>query len=725
MSAAPLHRAVAQTYTPPVLNPGNPPVLTPETARAWVHPSDGVDPVGPDAGLAYINEPSLKFQTLNSAIQAVHAYLVLHYDAAENPDQQGVVYALPGVYSATTNGEVLPVGMRDRVHVQGVGARRCILRGSSTTQLGAPNTTVVWPTSPVSSATASREILLNYADATPEFQLGPNEAAPWYSDSGPFQYNDTPEVFDGFTFQGGDVQVFLRNAALSADYFPAARISNCVFDMRHAILPHGAATPLAGPFFGIMMMRVPTYDSGLIPELVGYLDSRLLIAHNTFVFARWNAATGNGGWESESRPESVGIIDVTHCVSNVSIRDGDARHRGVGNPCITGNVFRTRPFSGSATDARPFAMLGIGREDTQVLDNTVPGGGQYLDTNAFDPARVGETNQHFFSRPVVSYQLHPPGTSLWPHWNCQNSSPNQGCGVIANGCAANPLLPTPAVSIWNGVTGVDPGFVGEYVATQIAGLGAYIDWRILPTSPLENRVFLPSAQGPRGYITQPHASDPQWIYAFNVPEELYLFAWDGEHWGNARVMDGAPDIGFDERGLLIQAGNWANDSNSHNEPGFMHPTGVGASQRWFLLPRIAAGVDLYATGRFLRLHEAEVLPPAPSAGDGWVQPPGSQSPPTNLATLPAGYRTKYITYASNPWVAIDLRNLATPWSWEPLGGQISNPSQLLDFLLCGKDDLECGGPSCVHSYFNLQGLIVEGATSTQALLRSNMIGEYR
>lgn len=39
------------------------------------------------------------------------------------------------------------------------------------------------------------------------------------------------------------------------------------------------------------------------------------------------------------------------------------------------------------------------------------------------------------------------------------------------------------------------------------------------------------------------------------------------HGVSARARDGVPDLGFDELGLVIQAGNWANGSNSHNKPG--------------------------------------------------------------------------------------------------------------------------------------------------------------
>ncbi len=248
---------------------------------------------------------------------------------------------------------------------------------------------------------------------------------------------------------------------------------------------------------------------------------------------------------------------------------------------------------------------------------------------------------------------------------------------------------------------------------------------MLPGSPLRNSSFAHPAQGPRGFLTQPHSGDNQWYYATSIPEELHFFYWDGEHWGNPRVLDGVPDIGFDEASLVIQAGNWSNDSNSHNQPGFMHTgLGLGNVTRYFILPENAAGVQVSAASRTLRLHAEEVDPPAPSAGDGWIQPPGSQAPPTNLATLPAGYRTKYIAYASTPWAEFNLDPNVTPLQppWFLLGG-VTGQSAFRPLRVSASDN-ECAGASCEHSYFNLQALVLETGTM-QALLRSNMIGEYR
>lgn len=700
-------------------------------AAVWVHPSDGYDDPDLTHAMAYVNDPSQKFRTLQRAIDVLQLYLVGEYDPVDNPDQQGIVYALPGTYGPSTygpaSGDVLPIVMRDRVHVQGLGARRCTLRGASTTTVPVTNRQFVWPDGLCANAAnpvRSVEVLLTFAESTPDsliYPSVPNVLLPWFS--GYYQQErDTPETLDGFTFQGGDVQVLLTNKLSGANYFPAARISNCLFDLRHGILvqPTGT-TALAGPYFGLMMKRVATWDSNA--PVMGYLDSRVLVAQNTFLFARWDDATSNGGWESESRPETVGLIDFTdpNTQSSLGGTDPDCSFRGVGNPCITGNLFRTRPVSPSAS-IKPFAMLGIGSEDTQVLSASV-----YKNTNAFDPSRVGATNGYFYSAPVVA-GIVSASTSAWVHWNCQGqASPPGACGTsCTSGCSAS-TFPVPQVSIWDGTTGKDPAFVGEFVSTLLTSSQTpptdydYIDWRLMPGSPLENQSVSPGAGGPRGFVTAPHAGDPAWVFPTEFPEECALFRWDGEHWGNPRIADLIPDIGFDERGLVIQAGNWANGSNSHNQPGFMHPTGVGDPTRWFILPQVAGGVTLSATNHYLRLHDTTVTPVGTSPGNAWIQPPGALSSPPNLGSLPVGYRTKYISFASTATADMALGGSAL--TWDPLGnvtGQSSASFVLVSFL-----DDECTGGACAHSYYNVQGIIVEVSGGSAELLRGNLQGEYR
>lgn len=723
MLASLFFASVGTAQTPPP-----PPTPAPMNAAVWVHPSDGFDEADDDLAMSYVNDPSQKFRTLQRAIDVLQLYLVGEYDPVDNPDQQGIVYALPGTYGPTTHGpasgDVLPIVMRDRVHVQGVGARRCIIRGVSTTTIPATNSHFVWPDTPCASTLKYVEVLVTYLEATPDrpvLPTVPNVLLPWFS----YVYQqeeDTPETLDGFTFQGGDVQVLLTTKLSGANYFPAARVSNCQFDLRHGLLvqPTGT-TALSGPYFGVMMKRVATYDSNA--PVMGYLDSRVLIAQNTFVFARWDDASSNGGWESESRPETVGVIDFSdpNSLSSVGGTDPDCSFRGVGNPCITGNLFRTKPAS-SGTGTRPFAMLGIGNEDTQVL--TANG---YVSTNAFDPARVGSTNGHFYSTPVVS-GIVSASTSAWVHWNCQNQA--SAPGVCTSPCSSNcttATYPSPKVHVWDGTTGVDPAFVGEFVSSQLTSSQTpptdydYIDWRLMPGSPLENQSVSPGTGGPRGFVTAPHAGDATWVFPTEFPEECALFRWDGEHWGNPRIADSVPDIGFDERGLVIQAGNWANGSNSHNQPGFMHPTGGGDPTRWFILPQVAGGVTLSATNHYLRLHDTTVTPVGTSPGNAWIQPPGALSSPPNLGSLPVGYRTKYISFASTATADIALGGSVLFWS--PLNNVTGQAPSAM--VIVSLPDDECAGGTCSHTYYNLQGVVVENSSGSTELLRGNMQGEYR
>ncbi len=90
-----------------------------------------------------VDDPTKPFKKLQKAIDEVHNRL---FDAGvatwqtTDPDGwgQGIVYAMPGLYGSHIgaggqqygSGDNLPIIMRDRVHVQGVGARRCELRGN-------------------------------------------------------------------------------------------------------------------------------------------------------------------------------------------------------------------------------------------------------------------------------------------------------------------------------------------------------------------------------------------------------------------------------------------------------------------------------------------------------------------------------------------------------------------------------------------------------------------
>ena len=102
--------------------------------RAWVDPEFGVD--GPSMATTgspllffpQVNDIDAPFRTIQYAINALEHHLVSAFNAG-NPAVQGLVYALPGIYGPSGNGEFFPIHMRDRVHVQGQGARGCVIRG--------------------------------------------------------------------------------------------------------------------------------------------------------------------------------------------------------------------------------------------------------------------------------------------------------------------------------------------------------------------------------------------------------------------------------------------------------------------------------------------------------------------------------------------------------------------------------------------------------------------
>jgi hypothetical protein len=240
------------------------------------------------------------------------------------------VHADPGVYSAATNGEFLPVRMRNYVHVQGTGARQCVLRGNGTQT----NVNVFYPTANcICGARNLREVLLD---------LNSTFTATY------------EEMFDGFTFEGGDVQVYA-----DGEVNITVRISNCVFDM----LDYSDAG-VAGPTFGVLMVHV--YDPS------GYRPDPLNILNNTFI----------QGWTPSydytqmvvARPDAVAICDVNDPLCGYPFPDPNPTLRGLGKPSIQNNLIRF------AAPVPRTALLGVNDSDTRVIVGNPTG-----PTNAFDP----------------------------------------------------------------------------------------------------------------------------------------------------------------------------------------------------------------------------------------------------------------------------------------------------------------------------------------------------
>ena len=480
---------------------------------AWVDPANGTD----TGNLAsQVNDPDQPFQKLQSAIDACWNFI------QDNPAvARGIVYALPGTYGPRNQGcnggaasdDSFPILMRDRVSVQGMGARRCILRG-----VDSPNKDVFWPNAPTAGSSRYSEVLLDFTFSHPC-----DGNAPWCGQP------DATDVLDAFTLEGGDVQILFGDPDVVESH---AIISNCVFDMRHDWSPPECSGTVAGPYFGILMVKTFAQFGSDLP---GYPDDRVLIANNTFVMAHY---LGEGpGWLT-SRDEAVGVMDVTRpgCTfPQITARDCDDRLRGEGNPILLNNLFRTAPIVGTPANV-PMAMLGIDITDTRVFDPM----GMLVQTNAFAKNRAGSqnlgTSPAFYSLTTVSGIVRAaiPVNDEPALWNCNGTSSatsNNACG-ITTGCPTpicqSAAPPASAVPLWDGLTGeLDVGFVGEYLETA-QGLTGYTDWRLLPSNdcPLKDLGFAPTGSS----LTS------ESMITFNLPGAPMpeLFDWDGEEYGNPR-----------------------------------------------------------------------------------------------------------------------------------------------------------------------------------------------
>jgi hypothetical protein len=733
------------------------------TIEVWVDPVNGVDPSAGSTTaqqFLWINDPNYMFKSMQRAIDVAHHYLRSNYDPANNPNEHAIVWALPGLYGpwgTNSSGDPLSIYMRDRVHVQGMGARRCVIRGI---KLDPPYVTHVnhfWPSLPNVGSTQSIQVLVTFELSHPR-DFGPsgspyaNLPAPWLVGGCD---GDTAEVFDGFCLQGGDVQVLVSDSPIYAEPVErVGRISNCIFDMRDEFTvpdpdnPGNAGDPgqnlapalIEGPSLGIMLHKRyggPTAASN------GYRDQPFLITHNTFVMAQWgytNFNLSDTGWVRWAKKGAVAIIDVTDPMCGPG---GDPNNvlRGVGHAGIMGNLFRTMDDEANIGKYhRP--MLGIDRADT--LFETTPG--VFIPTNAFNPILVDQLvgNNYYYSVPVVSpAQVGSDGCS--PVWN-SHTTPSSGTNYctfstfppyFANG------WPLEAVPIWRGrqsaQVGFDPCFVGEYISLSSTSPGQmdhfmYADWRILPGSPMEDAAY------PIASISEvPRFLTSQAAVSFDTAAltELSLFrTWDGEHWGNPRWVGAATDIGFDERHLMISTASWANDSNSHGantQPAFLSPHIQNISnERRMIFPRFAGGVQLDAANMSVLVHHKMESPNAgpPPAVHGWINPPLSLASPGVNGSLPLGYQVKYILYDNTgdpgmpgPWsYTLTTGPTGTQVTYDPVSGWSATAQVIFHDVSQLDDECTVPGGGCYHSYFNQQPVVLE---STTVKLRGNLQAEFR
>lgn len=320
--------ATGQVTPIPVTSVGGPPFI-----EVWVDACNGND------AAAQVGCSDRPFQTIGAAINSL-----LGFASPANP---GLVHINPGIYSQATNGEVFPIIMRDNIHLQGTGARQCVIRGHNLSEQP-QNINVFLPQSSVCvcGTYAAREVLVDVSRL-----FDPTEE----------------EMIDGLTFQGGDIQVYSRNEA-----YTRARISNCVFDMLNMDPTHNADATLRtpGPTFGILLVH--DYHPG-----VPYFDDPLNILNNTFIQG-W--VITDDDLPVVSRRDAVAICDVNNplCDLPPGQSDPDRRLRGVGNPNIQNNLIRH--VSGQIVTA----LLGIDSSDVNVVF-----GSRLGPSNAFNPRAIG------------------------------------------------------------------------------------------------------------------------------------------------------------------------------------------------------------------------------------------------------------------------------------------------------------------------------------------------
>lgn len=499
----------------------------PALTEAWVDPVHGT--------FGVIGSPQSPFSTITEAIDAI----------SQGPGGPAVVHCLPGIYSSATNGEPFPIRMVNEIHVRGTGAKECVVRGDGT-QSG---TEIAYPVKNP-TGTPNGIISLSFGEVLFDFSA--------------FLVDDTS--LEGFTLQGGDVQVYMRNEADSA-----ARISNCVFDLRA-----GGSQGLYGPSFGIL--TVAQYHPFLPGE--GYADVRWNILNNTFIqgWLRFDGST------EVALEDNVAICNVNHPLDPAvwgppPNTDPNRTLRGMAEHSIQNNLFRQLPSHPRT------AMLGVDLDDVTVVTGTNPGV-----TNAFAPGAAASENQAYVS-------------------------------LIYSPLPAVAFPPIAKVTIGDGVN--DPGFVGEMIGSHLA---AHLDdpdirdWRLLPDSSLVNQGSSPSfnTNPCGGRLTAANGTG----YIENPGSPVISFDWDGDGYGNPRTVGGETDIGFDETDLLVVAGSYGNDTKGHWTNGWGIQLPDGNDTKIYVFPSEGGARLLFTDPGLVGL-------PA------WTVPPGTVSPPVqvNIGTL--------------------------------------------------------------------------------------------
>lgn len=304
-------------------------------ARAWVDPVNGNDGTGA-LQLTPTPVPSAAFRTLNAAIGAASGF------TAANPTLDAIVFALPGTYSPSTNGEPLPVTMRPGVHVMAAGgAKETVIQ--ETIFDFSPPFSLFDPVGPFSGTRTQRTILV-------DFTLCPGRET----------------ILNAFTLRGADVQVYCETEGP----FYTWRVSNCVFDMTNS-------QQIPGPVFGVEVVSI--WDLAI----QGYRQMTPKIFNCTML--------------------QDTIVDGNALLTNVAIVNVNDPAALSPSPDPNQLLRQVMPISVQNTVVREFgvgrsSMLGVSQVDASVVIG-FPGGS----TNSFVPGSANSSNGVHFSVPTGAF----------------------------------------------------------------------------------------------------------------------------------------------------------------------------------------------------------------------------------------------------------------------------------------------------------------------------------
>lgn len=164
---------------------------------------------------------------------------------------------------------------------------------------------------------------------------------------------------------------------------------------------------------------------------------------------------------------------------------------------------------------------------------------------------------------------------------------------------------------------------------------------------------------------------------------------------------------------MITAGDWGNDSVSHNTlPGALEPnvTDVGGPRRYMLFPDWTNVSGNSVTVNGIVTPYAYLPPPSIAA---WQIPPGS----TNAfidATLPANYQQLWIPFTNPP-------PTPTPWTGIIIPTTLTDPNNGLSVPLGVRLRIDNDGTGAA-TYFDVEAVVT---LPGPVVYRSSLQAEYR